>query len=111
LKKVHGFLAMKPVDARDLQEFVCPACNHKTEGEIWRSHGGVKCPQCGIGFILKEIKQREKSTRSTQLWAMFLIAGILMIAFGFVSFWAGVAIAIIVLLALILQQLIQNKAN
>jgi len=42
---------------------------------------------------------------------MFLIAGILMIAFGFVSFWAGVAIAIIVLLALILQQLIQNKAN
>jgi hypothetical protein len=44
---------------------------------------------------------------ATPLWAKIL----LIVAFGFVSFWACVAIAIVVLLAPILQQLIQNKAN
>jgi len=34
-----------------------------------------------------------------------------MVILGFVSFWSSVAIAIAVLLALIFQQLIQNKAN
>jgi hypothetical protein len=48
---------------------------------------------------------------ATPLWAKILVAGILMVAFGFVSFWASMAIATVVLLPLILQQLIQNKAN
>lgn len=94
LRKVHGFLAMKSVDARDLQEFVCPACNHKFEGEIWRSHGGVKCPQCGIGFIQDEIKQRQKPTQSTdrglsslqRIGVLLLIGGLIVTGYFFLAF-------------------------
>jgi hypothetical protein len=89
--------------------FNCPSCNTPVEGKADYIARGLRCPACGVGFMpvhietWKQIGPKAKSLPNAA-WLYPLLA-LLKIGTGFISFWAAIAVAVVVLLALILRKL------
>jgi len=89
--------------------FNCPSCNTPVEGKADYIARGLRCPACGIGFMPVHIETRTQigpkpKSLPHAVWLYPLLA-LLLISTGFISFWAVIAVAVVVLLALVVYKL------